>query len=151
MMIRRYSELSKLGTFEERYQYLMLKGKVGIETFGVDRIFNQRFYRSVEWRKVRDIVLIRDTGLSTHCCDLGVYGYEIYDSVIIHHMNPITIEDIEVASEWLLNPEYLISTTLNTHNAIHYGTDLSSVKYRKTERYSGDTCPWKVRENQNGR
>ena len=137
MKIRSYSELSKLKTFEERYQYLRLNGMVGAETFGFDRYLNQMFYRSQRWKSVRDFVFVRDNG-----CDLGVEGHDIYGRFIIHHMNPITIEDIERESELLLDPEFLISTIHNTHNAIHYGDETLLVT-APIERTKNDTCPWR--------
>lgn len=136
-VIRTYSELSRLPTFEERYQYLRLAGAVGQSTFGFDRYLNQIFYRSQRWKKMRDYVIIRDNG-----CDLGVAGYEIYGRIIIHHMNPITIEDIERESAYLLDPEFLICTVHNTHNAIHYG-DERLLMTAPIERTMYDTCPWK--------
>jgi hypothetical protein len=137
MMIRTYSELITLPTFEERYQYLRLEGRVGADTFGFDRIFNQRFYTSSEWRSVRNHVILRDNG-----CDLGVEGYEIHGRIIIHHLNPVTLEDIERNVAKLLDPEYLISTTHDTHNAIHYGDESLIVK-PPIERSRNDTCPWR--------
>ena len=137
MSIRTYSELITLPTFEERFKYLQLNGQVGKDTFGFDRYINQNFYRSLEWKRVRDKVMLRDNG-----CDLGVEGYEIHGRILIHHMNPITIKDIEFMSEYLLNPEYLISTVHNTHNAIHYG-DESLLITAPIERRKNDTCPWK--------
>lgn len=137
-MFRTYTELSKLKTFEERFEYLRLDGQVGKETFGFDRIFNQIFYRSVEWKRVRDQVIIRDCG-----CDLGVLGHEIYGQrILIHHMNPISLEDLERRSEILMNPEYLITTIHNTHQAIHYGDENLLIKLPR-ERTKNDTCPWK--------
>lgn len=137
-MFRTYTELSKLKTFEERFEYLRLDGQVGKETFGFDRIFNQKFYRSVEWRRTRDQVVIRDFG-----CDLGVPGHEIYGQrILIHHMNPISLEDLERRSEILMNPEYLITTIHNTHQAIHYGDEALLIKLPR-ERTKNDTCPWK--------
>ena len=137
-MLRTYSELSKLNTFEERFEYLRLNGQVGKDTFGFDRIFNQEFYRSIEWRRVRDQVILRDNG-----CDLGVSGHEIYGQrLLIHHMNPISLEDLERRSEILMNPEYLITTIHNTHQAIHYGDENLLIKLPK-ERTKNDTCPWK--------
>lgn len=136
--IKCYSELSKLSTFEERFEYLRLDGAVGAETFGFDRYLNQAFYhRSKEWKAVRDIVIVRDNG-----CDLGVPGYEIYGRVLIHHLNPISVLDIERKSDLLLDPEYLICTTHNTHNAIHYGTAELLVK-GPIQRKKYDTCPWR--------
>lgn len=137
MIIRTYSELSQLTTFKERYEYLRLDGKVGEETFGFDRYLNQVFYKSDEWKSVRDFVIIRDNG-----CDLGVEGYEIHGKILIHHMNPISPKDIARRSEILLNPEYLITTVLSTHNAIHYG-DESLLISAPIERMRNDTCPWK--------
>ena len=138
MIIKAYSELIKLPTFEERFQYLRLNGSVGQETYGFDRYFNQNFYqRSPKWRSIRDYVIIRDCG-----CDLGVEGYDIRGRIIVHHMNPITFEDIERESEFLLDPEYLICTTHNTHNAIHYG-DESLLPRLPIERTPNDTCPWR--------
>lgn len=137
-MIRSYTELIKLNTFEERYEYLRLDGRVGKETFGFDRIFNQRFYTSREWQMIRDYVITRDNG-----CDLAMTGHDIYGQrIIIHHMNPISLEDIERKSDILLNPEYLITTIHNTHEAIHYGSaDLLLVA--PIVRARNDTCPWK--------
>lgn len=138
MRIRSYSELSKLKTFEERFEYLRLDGKVGVDTFGFDRIFNQMFYTSKEWKSIRDRVIVRDNG-----CDLGIEGYEIYGQrIIIHHMNPISLEDIERGSKFLLDPEYLITTVHTTHNAIHYG-DESLLITIPIERSRNDTCPWR--------
>lgn len=138
MMIRTYTELSRLKTFEERFDYLRLKGKVGADTFGFDRIFNQAFYTSREWKTVRDHVIARDYG-----CDLGVPGHEINGQrIIIHHMNPITLEDIEKRTEMLLDPECLITTIHATHNAIHYGDDGLLVR-SPVERHKNDTCPWR--------
>ena len=137
-IIRTYDELSKLKTFEDRFEYLKLGGQVGKDTFGFDRIFNQRFYRSREWKACRDFVIIRDNG-----CDLGIDGYEINSqNVIIHHINPISLEDIEKRTDILLNPEYLITTTHKTHNAIHYG-DKDLLVTGPIERSKNDTCPWK--------
>lgn len=138
MIIRTYSELITLPTFEERFKYLQLNGAVGKDTFGFDRYLNQKFYRSPEWKRIRNEVIIRDNG-----CDLGVEGYEIYgQTIMIHHMNPITIKDIADASEYLLNPEYLITTVHNTHNAIHYG-DEELLCLGPIVRTPNDTCPWK--------
>jgi hypothetical protein len=137
MNIRTYSELSKLTTFEERYRYLRLGGRVGEETFGFDRWINQMFYKDPEWLKIRDEVIIRDNG-----CDLGIEGREIYSRIIVHHMNPITKADILDRSEFLLNPEYLICTVKNTHDAIHYG-DESLLITLPMERSPNDTCPWR--------
>lgn len=137
--IRSYQELITLPTFEERYEYLKLGGKVGEETFGFDRWLNQKFYKSYEWLQVRDFVIVRDNG-----CDLGHFEHEIPDGVriLIHHMNPITIDDITNRSEFLLNPDYLISTIKNTHDAIHYG-DSSILFTAPVARTKNDTCPWR--------
>lgn len=137
MIIRSYSELKKFETFEERFEYLRLDGKIGQDTFGFDRVFNQMFYRSREWKQVRNEVIVRDNG-----CDLGVEGYEIRGKILIHHMNPITIDDIRENSDFLMNPEYLITTVLLTHNAIHYGDENLIIK-APIERKRFDTCPWK--------
>ena len=137
MSIKTYSELIKLPTFEERFRYLRLNGSVGKETFGFDRYMNQIFYRSQRWKSVRDRVIIRD-----HGCDLGIEGHEIHGRVIIHHMNPLTLEDIEQESEFLMDPEYLISTIHNTHNAIHFG-DESLLITAPIVRTKNDTCPWR--------
>lgn len=135
--IKTYSELSRFTTFEERYEYLRLGGAVGESTFGFDRYLNQVFYRSQRWKSIRDFVIIRDNG-----CDLGVDGYEIHGRVLIHHINPLTIEDIEKESAYLLDPEFLICTTHNTHNAIHYGDEALLIK-APIERTKNDTCPWR--------
>ena len=137
MSIKRYSELILLPTFEERYKYLQLNGVIGDETFGFDRYINQMFYRSQEWRQVRDYVIVRDNG-----CDLGIEGHEIRGKILIHHMNPIGIKDIQQVNKFLLDPEYLITTMLSTHNAIHYGDESLLVK-DPIERSKNDTCPWK--------
>ena len=137
MTIKTYSELILLPTFEERFEYLRLDGKVGEDTFGFDRYLNQLFYRSQEWRKIRDYVIVRD-----NACDLGVEGCDIYSKVLIHHMNPLTARDIEKRTDLLLDPEYLICTTHNTHNAIHYG-DENLLAKDPIERTKNDTCPWR--------
>lgn len=137
MSIKTYSELITLPTFEERYRYLKLDGRVGEETFGFDRYLNQTFYKSKEWRAIRNEVIVRDNG-----CDLGIPDREITGMILIHHMNPITVDDILTQSDYLLNPEYLICTVKNTHNAIHYG-DESLLITAPIERRPNDTCPWK--------
>ena len=136
-MIRTYSELIKLKTFKDRFEYLKLDGIVGEETFGFDRYMNQIFYKSREWTSVRRSVIIRDNG-----CDLGMEGYEIHGKILIHHMNPINLSDIVHKTDELLNPDYLITTVLSTHNAIHYG-DASLLPVLPIERRANDTCPWK--------
>lgn len=136
-VIRTYSELILLPTFEERFEYLKLDGIVGEETFGYDRYLNQLLYTSPEWRSLRNKIIIRDNG-----CDLAMPGREIYGKIMIHHMNPISVDDIVKRSEFLLNPEYLISTIMNTHNAIHYGD--SELLYKDPiVRTKNDTCPWR--------
>ena len=137
MSIRTYSELITLPTFIERYRYLKLSGRVGEDTFGFDRYLNQVFYQSKEWRSIRDYVITRDNG-----CDLGIPGHEIYGRILIHHMNPITADDILKRSDLLLNPEYLICTIKNTHDAIHY-SDESLLITEPIERTKNDTCPWR--------
>lgn len=137
MKIRTYSELILLPTFKERFLYLKLNGKVAEETFGFDRYLNQQFYKSKEWLEVRDKVIIRD-----HGCDLGIEDREIFKRIIIHHMNPITKQDIKLRTDMLLNPEYLICTIKNTHDAIHYG-DENLLYELPPERTKHDTCPWR--------
>ena len=135
-MIRRYSELRHIPTFEERFDYLKLNGSVGRETFGFDRYINQRFYTSKEWRDIRHHVIARDLGL-----DLGTEGYEINSRILIHHMNPIVVDDILHKNDDILDPEFLITTCHNTHNAIHYG-DSSLLPKPLVERSRGDTRLW---------
>lgn len=137
MIIRTYTELIRLPTFEERFEYLKLNGVVSEYTFGGARYVNQAFYRSREWKQLRDFVIVRDLG-----CDLADPDRPLNEEIIIHHMNPISLEDIEDSTEFLMNPEYLITTSLRTHNAIHYG-DRRSLLSSPVERRSGDTCPWK--------
>lgn len=135
-MTRTYSELSQLETFDERFQYLRLDGLVGEITFGFDRWMNQRFYKSREWLSAKEFVIVRDNG-----CDLGIPGTEIYHGLCIHHMNPISPEDIAHARQWIIDPEYLITTSLRTHNAIHYGNE-NLLQKGPTIRRSGDTNLW---------
>ena len=135
--IRTYSELSTLPTFEERYRYLRLGGRVGEETFGFDRYLNQVFYKSAEWRKLRNEIILRDSG-----CDLGMIDREIGGLIYVHHMNPITEEDIVKRSEFLLNPEFLICVSKGTHDAIHYGDETLLIT-APIERKPNDTCPWR--------
>ena len=137
MSIRTYSELIAIPTFEERFKYLQLNGNVGAETFGYDRVFNQRFYSSLEWKRLRDEIIFRDNG-----CDLGILDRRIMGKIFIHHMNPIMLEDIQESSEFLLNPEYLICMSFETHNAIHYGDENLLFK-APIERKQYDTCPWR--------
>lgn len=136
MRYRTYSDLIKLPTFEQRFNYLKLRGVVGLETFGHDRYMNQRFYTSKQWRDIRDHVIARDEGK-----DLALPGYEIHDKIIIHHMNPMTPEEIEHGDADILDPEFLITTTHRTHNAIHYGDERHLPK-PFTERQPGDTKLW---------
>lgn len=136
MKIRTYNELSRLETFEERYFYLRLGGVTGESTFGFDRWINQGFYHSYEWKHARDFVITRDNG-----CDLGVPGYEIYSDLLVHHMNPISVDDIEHGDDFLIDPEFLITTSLQTHNAIHYG-DESLLPRGPIVRERGDTTLW---------
>lgn len=136
-MIRTYSELRKIKTFNGRYEYLRLFGRVGKSTFGFDRYLNQMFYTSDRWRASRDDVIIRDNG-----CDLGIEGYDIFDMITVHHINTVTIEDIELDREWIYDPEFLISTSSRTHKAIHYG-DASLLPAVPIMRRRNDTCPWK--------
>lgn len=136
MTTRTFTELARLPTFEERFRYLALRGQVGDATFGYDRWVNQRFYRSREWRHIRNFVIARDEG-----CDLAVPGHEIYDRIIIHHMNPMTVGDIVHGDETIVDPEFLISTTHNTHNAIHYG-DERLLPRPFAARGPGDTQLW---------
>lgn len=136
MRTRRYAELRRLETFEERFEYLYLAGQVGEATFAHDRWVNQRFYTSPQWRNVRDIVILRDNG-----CDLGIPGHEVRFGLLVHHMNPMTVEDIEHGRDWILDPEYLICTSKRTHNALHYG-GADHLLPRRVERRPGDTKLW---------
>lgn len=135
-MVRSYNELQSIDTFEERFRYLALRGRVGAETFGFDRYLNQQFYRSTQWRHIRHAVIARDLG-----CDLGVIGYEIHDAIHIHHLNPMTIEEIKQGHPGILDLDNLISTTHSTHNAIHYG-DARLLPRQVVERKRGDTKLW---------
>jgi hypothetical protein len=135
--MKSYSELKKLNTFEERFEYLKLDGKVGVDTFGYDRYLNQHVYKSNRWKSARAKVIIRDDG-----CDLGIQDYPIHGRLLVHHMNPITIEDIENDNPDIYNPEYLISTSNRTHQAIHY-SDNSLISKPPVERKPNDTTPWR--------
>lgn len=139
MIIRNYSELVSLNDFKERYAYLKLNGKIGEKTFGFSRYINQEFYHSDKWLRFRNKIIIRDNG-----CDLGFEGYNIYGSVIIHHINPITVDDIINLNPCVLDPENVICTKLSTHNAIHYG-DERLLFLSPIERTINDTCPWKLK------
>lgn len=136
MRTRCYSELAEIDSFEERYEYLRLGGEVGRATFGFDRYIGQAFYASPEWRHARRLVIVRDSG-----CDLGVEGHEIHDGLLVHHINPLDLNDILGREEWILEPEFLITTTQKTHNAIHYG-DRSLLPTQLVERAPGDTKLW---------
>ncbi len=135
-MIRRYSELCRLKTFEERFDYLKLQGVVGESTFGFDRYLNQLLYRSSEWKRVRNAVIVRDDG-----CDMGLADYPA-NRIIVHHMNPLSVEDLENRSDLIFDPEFLICVSFNTHNAIHFG-DETLLPKPPVERKPGDTCPWR--------
>lgn len=135
--MRSYRELVRLKTFDERFDYLRLSGLVGAETFGFERYLNQTLYNSSKWRRLRNQIIVRDGG-----CDLGLEGYEIPGIIIVHHMNPISVDDLKEFSEDVFNPENLICVSPTTHNAIHYG-DKDLIPQLPVERRPGDTCPWK--------
>ena len=135
--IRTYTELCKIKTFDERFKYLQLNGSVGVDTFGFDRYLNQSFYRSREWKKIRDAIILRDNG-----CDLGIEGLDIRGPIFVHHINPITKKDIYQRSEKLLDLNNLICCSFKTHNAIHYG-DASLLIDEPVSRAPNDTCPWR--------
>lgn len=137
MSIRTYSELITIPTFEERFEYLQLKGSVGKDTFGYDRYLNQVLYHSPEWKRLRNQIIIRDGG-----CDLACDGYDIYGKVLIHHLNPITVEDVLARSQKVFDPDNLVCVTHNTHNAIHYG-DVNLLATGPIIRTKNDTCPWR--------
>ena len=136
MRNRTYTELRSLRTFEERFEYLSLAGPIGVVTFGFDRYLNQAFYNSTQWRSVRDKIIARD-----NACDLGITGRDILDAIRVHHINPISLEEFERGDNSILNPEFLICTSLNTHNAIHFGSRESLTRL-PTERRKGDTKLW---------
>lgn len=135
--IKTYSEMVKFNTFKERFNYLSLKGTVAEETFGFDRYLNQHFYKSRDWKRLREQIIVRDFG-----CDLGVHGYDIVGKIIVHHMNPIALRDLYNFTDFLLNPEYMVCVSHSTHNAIHYGDD-SLIIDTPVERKPNDTCPWR--------
>ena len=137
MSIKTYSELITIPTFEERFEYLQLKGSVGKDTFGYDRYLNQVLYRSPEWKRLRNQIIIRDCG-----CDLACEGYDIHSKVLIHHLNPITVEDVLARSRKVFDPDNLVCVSHNTHNAIHYG-DVDLLVTRPIIRTKNDTCPWR--------
>lgn len=136
--MRTYSELSRIASFEDRFRYLQLRGEVGKDTFGFDRFLNQDFYQSTEWKRVRNHVIARDLGR-----DLGVEGFDIYGKILIHHINPISQRDILDRTEFLMDPEFLICVSHDTHNALHFGDVKLLDKNKIIERKPGDTCPWK--------
>ena len=136
-MIRTYRECMRLPTFQERYRYLQIGGRVGKETFGFDRYLNQMLYRTPEWKRFRRDMIVRDNG-----CDLGCEGYEIYGNVLVHHINPITVEDVINRNPCIFDPNNVICTSLNTHNAIHYGDETLLIT-EPVVRKPNDTCPWK--------
>lgn len=136
-IIRRYSELKRINSFKDRYEYLRLAGVVGESTFGFDRYLNQLLYSSEKWKRIRNEIIIRDNG-----CDLGIEGYDLHGRIIVHHMNPLSIEDVTKVTDDIFNPEYLICTSMRTHNAIHFG-DENLLPKLPIERKPNDTCPWK--------
>lgn len=136
-MIRTYRECMQLTTFQERYRYLQIGGRVGKETFGFDRYLNQMLYRTPEWKRFRREMIVRDNG-----CDLGCEGYEIYGNVLVHHINPITVEDVINRNPCIFDPNNVICTSLNTHNAIHYGDETLLIT-EPVVRKPNDTCPWR--------
>jgi hypothetical protein len=135
-MTRSYSEFIRIPTFEERYRYLRQQSDVGIATFGHERWLNQQFYTSREWRRVRQVVIARDVG-----CDLGVEGREVFRDIIVHHMNPLELRDVTNHDPAILNPEFLISVSLRTHNAIHFGSE-EQLQRVLVQRAPGDTKLW---------
>lgn len=137
---KRYSEMITMPEFDDRFRYAKLDGQVGRDTFGFDRYLNQQFYRSKEWKRLRDQIIIRDNG-----CDLGVPGHEISGKIYIHHLNPLSPEDITKSTEKLFDPDNLVCVSAETHNAIHYGDESILEKNKIVERSPGDTCPWKRR------
>lgn len=139
MTVRSYSELITLPTFEERFEYLKLNGKVGSDTFGFDRYLNQVFYRSKEWKHIRNQVILRDNG-----CDLAIQDRQLFDKIYIHHMNPILPDDVINRTSYLMNPEYLVCVSFDTHNAIHYGDASLLPKTNITVRSPNDTAPWRL-------
>ena len=140
MSDKRYSEMITMSDFDDRFRYAKLDGQVGMDTFGFDRYLNQQFYRSKEWKRLRDQIIIRDNG-----CDLGVSGHEISGKIYIHHLNPLSPEDITESTEKLFDPDNLVCVSAETHNAIHYGDESILEKNKIVERSPGDTCPWKRR------
>lgn len=139
MKVRTYSELITLPTFEERFEYLKLNGRIGDDTFGFDRYLNQRFYKSQEWKSIRNQILLRDNG-----CDLAIEDRPIYERIYIHHMNPLLASDVIERSQYLLNPEFLVCVSHTTHNAIHYGDSNLLPQSQIVERSPFDTAPWRL-------
>lgn len=142
MSIKTYSEVIQLPTFLDRYRYLRIGGRVGVETFGYDRYLNQTLYRTPEWKRFRREIILRDNG-----CDLGCDGYEIVGNILVHHIEPITVEDVLKRDPKIFDPDNVISTSLNTHNAIHYGDERLLIT-EPLERTRNDTCPWKRNERE---
>lgn len=136
-MILRYRDIRPLKTIQERYEYLRLGGQVGASTFGFDRYLNQAFYKSKEWQQTRNDVILRD-----NACDLGIESYDIFKGLVVHHMNPITIDDILQRKDYIFDPEFLICVSDRTHKAIHYG-DAGLLPKEPVQRIAGDTCPWR--------
>lgn len=143
MVVLTYTDLAKLDTFIDRYRYLKLGGKVGEDTFAIDRYLNQRFYHDSEWKRIRNYVILRDSN-GDYCCDLGIADRPITGRIIVHHMNPISIEDITRKTKILLDPEYLICVSHNTHEAIHYGDESLLMDDVFVERTPNDTSPWRI-------
>lgn len=139
-LIRTYTKMIQIPTFIERYRYLKIGGKVGEETFGWERLINQRFYTSSEWKRFRQQIIVRD-----HGCDLADFGHEFApgELIIIHHLNPITVDDITNHSELLMNPENVVCVRKRTHDAIHYGDESMIMEYELVKRHPNDTCPWR--------
>lgn len=138
IMVKRYSELLRFESYDERLKYLLLNSNIGVETFGAERYFNQSFYRSVEWKRIRDSVIVRDNG-----CDLGIQELPIRGRIVIHHLNPITLKDIQKGSEKLFDLENLVTCSYETHNIIHYGAKIATIRTGYVERTPNDTSPWK--------
>lgn len=136
--IRTYKEMIAKHTYEERFRYLMLNGRVGEDTFGFDRYLNQKFYKSVEWKELRNKIILRDNG-----CDLAMKDYDIHGKIIIHHMNPISPTDLRFCTDFLLNPDYLVCVSFDTHQAIHYGDESYLNRFVCVDRKENDTCPWR--------
>lgn len=136
-MILRYRDIRPLKTIRERYEYLRLGGQVGASTFGFDRYLNQAFYKSKEWQQARNDVILRD-----NACDLGIEGYDIFKGLVVHHMNPVTVDDIVQRKDYIFDPEFLICVSDRTHKAIHYG-DAGLLPKEPIQRRAGDTCPWR--------